>query len=99
MNNTDNMTDAEVWALIAAMLEGSKHLNGVNSGLCYMLSEMFYADLIDTEQEGRMCFSLRVNRSKITKTKSALYFWPKGRVEPRIAACWKLAELAAKEEL
>lgn len=94
MNEDDNMTDAEAWAVLGATIEGARF---VNTGLCHVLVDARGCGLISTPQAYRMRKDLYDTPRLLGVKHQEGYFWPRGQVAPRVRACYKLAGIAARK--
>jgi len=88
------MKTSEAWTMLADTLEtyGMPVDNKENTrykGLCNCITAMWLDDIIPYKQKRQMHMQL-IDRFDNGKT----YFWPPGKVKPRIEACRILAELS-----
>ncbi len=85
------MTDAEAWAVIGETVRGSGQL--YYGGLCNTLVQACREGVLEPYQWRRMEEQLYKHRKKYSRGK--FHFWPLKQIEPRVRACYKLAELAS----
>ena len=95
------MTDAEVWGEFAEMLAGAGVMPSGCCGLCDMLNEACVSQIISQKQWSRMRHQLweakQVGEGAFENCRLG-YFWPPGKVKPRIAACRQLMREALERD-
>jgi hypothetical protein len=102
---SESMTDAEFWGVMAEMIEGAGCLpdyvclfnprGWVCNGLCEVLTSACSLGLITWWQ--KCCLSEQLI-AEYGRRSATGYWWKKGEVEPRVAACRRLSELALANE-
>ena len=95
------MTDAELWGEFAEMLEGAGVMPERCSGLCDMLYMAFLVHIIYLAQMERMIEKLYAAKKAgghAFRNCGEVYFWPSGKVKPRIAACRQLMREALERD-
>lgn len=91
------MTDYEMWLEIATHMEESGKIPnygiGKAPGLCVALLFARVSSYISFDVMNRMIAALR--KEFATNSDPSCYFWPPYETAPRIAACRRMAEIAA----
>ena len=96
------MTEAEAWESIADYMEGTGEMVPCDTfgetncdGLCSSIYSMADDNVITPRVMHKMMHRLLYVYGR--EHHPTDYYWPEGRVAPRIKACRRLAELARRE--